>query len=93
MTFFVEYYRLCHLLKDILGQVYQGDNFGQLGEPTRPGKYAEDFTAILQLERRLLMYEESLPPILSWLRPLSLDNVSPSMKSTTETQRLVLHRR
>ncbi|KAK6193570.1 hypothetical protein LQW54_012318 [Pestalotiopsis sp. IQ-011] len=60
---------LCHLLKDILGQVYQGDNFGQLSEPTPPGKYAEDFTAILQLERRLLMYQESLPPILSWLRP------------------------
>ncbi|ETS73024.1 hypothetical protein PFICI_15199 [Pestalotiopsis fici W106-1] len=93
MIFFVEYYRLCHLLRDILGQVYQGGNYGPMADPAPPGKYADDLTAILQLERRLLVYEESLPPILSWQRPLDLNQVSPTLKATTETQRLVLHRR
>ncbi|KAI0534430.1 fungal-specific transcription factor domain-containing protein [Xylaria digitata] len=81
--FFAEYYRLCRLLKEILGLVYQGGSFSPLAEPMPAANHTEDFTAIFQLDHKLLQYEESLPPILSWRRPMSLE----------KTQRRVLHRR
>ncbi|KAI0114070.1 fungal-specific transcription factor domain-containing protein [Nemania sp. FL0031] len=90
-VFFAEYYRLCRLLQEILGQVYQGGNFGPLAEPTPAANHSENFTAIFQLDHKLLQYEKSLPPILSWQRPMDLEKVSPSRESTIQTQRRVLH--
>ncbi|KAJ8132185.1 hypothetical protein O1611_g1443 [Lasiodiplodia mahajangana] len=92
-VFFAEYYRLCRLLQEILGQIYQGGNFGPLAEPTPAANHSGNFTAIFQLDHKLLQYEDSLPPILSWQRPMDLDKVSPSRESTIQTQRRVLHGR
>ncbi|KAI1125927.1 fungal-specific transcription factor domain-containing protein [Nemania abortiva] len=93
LVFFAEYYRLCRLLREILGQVYQGGHFGQLAEATPVANHSENFTAIFQLDHKLLQYEESLPPMLSWRRPMDLEKVSESRQSTIQTQRRVLHGR
>ncbi|KAI0973650.1 fungal-specific transcription factor domain-containing protein [Xylaria arbuscula] len=91
--FFTKYYQLCRLLEDILKQVYQSGNFGSSSEPATTIEHTDDFTALFHLENKLLQYEESLLPLLSWKQPMDLGEISQSSQSTIKTQRLVLHGR
>ncbi|KAH8201566.1 hypothetical protein TruAng_004258 [Truncatella angustata] len=93
LQFFNEYSRLCELLKDILSQVYEGGNNGLATGAMQAQTKSHDFKLTLELDSRLASFEQSVPPILSWMKPQNLTEVPESQRLIFETQRIVLHGR
>jgi len=99
LSFFIQFIRQCGMLGEILSNVYQPSTGvaanGLASASSSWGQHIKNhgMDAILELDAKLLRFESSLPPIMSWKTPCEIDGFGEDQKPIIVAQRTVLHGR